>query len=101
MQYIITAYDGTDESAMERRLMAREEHLESVESRFKEGQHLYGGAILDDAGKMIGSMMVVDYSSREELDNWLKIEPYVVGNVWKKIEIQPFRVAPIFMKLYE
>lgn len=101
MQYIITAYDGTDDKALERRLAVREEHLSQVETRFNEGQHLYGGAILDDNGKMIGSIMVVDYPSREELDEWLQVEPYVVGNVWQKIDIQPFKVAPLFMKLYE
>ncbi|MEC2076672.1 YciI family protein [Metabacillus fastidiosus] len=96
MQYIVTAYDGTDEKAIDRRLAAREEHLKSVERRFKEGQHLYGAAILDDEGKMIGSMMVVDYPSREELDNWLKVEPYVTGNVWQKIDIKQCKVASIF-----
>ncbi|WP_281274651.1 hypothetical protein [Lysinibacillus telephonicus] len=40
MQYIITAYDGTDDKAIDRRLMAREDHLKSVEKRVKEGQHL-------------------------------------------------------------
>ncbi len=101
MQYILTAYDGTDEKAPERRLTAREEHLKSVERRFKQGEHLYGSALLDENGNMIGSMMVVDYPSREELDKWLKEEPYVVGNVWQNIEIKPCRVAPIFMELYK
>ncbi|MED4402690.1 YciI family protein [Metabacillus fastidiosus] len=96
MQYVVTAYDGTDEKAIDRRLAAREEHLKSIERRFKEGQHLYGAAILDDEGKMIGSMMVVDYPSREELDNWLKVEPYVTGNVWQKIEIKQCKVASVF-----
>ncbi len=99
MQYIITAYDGTDEKALDRRLLAREEHLKSVERRAKAGEHLYGAAILDDDGKMIGSMMVVDYPSKEELDNWLKVEPYVAENVWQKIDIQPCKVAPVFMKV--
>ncbi len=98
MQYIVTAYDGTDEGALDRRLKAREEHLKTVEKRFKDGEHLYGAAILDEDGEMIGSLMVVDYPSRENLDNWLKVEPYVVGNVWQKIDIQPCKVAPIFMK---
>ncbi|TSI02526.1 YciI family protein [Lysinibacillus sp. BW-2-10] len=96
MQYIITAYDGTDEQAIDRRLMARDEHLKSVEKRVKDGQHLYGAAILDEDGKMIGSMMVVEFPSKDELDNWLKVEPYVVENVWQKIDIQPCNVASIF-----
>jgi uncharacterized protein YciI len=97
MQYIVKAYDGTDEKAMERGLAVREQHLKSVETNYREGKHLYGAAILDDSGKMIGSMMVVEYATREELDQWLEVEPYVVGKVWDKIEIEPCRVAPIFM----
>ncbi|MCD8508583.1 MAG: YciI family protein [Bacillus sp. (in: Bacteria)] len=85
MQYLITAYDGTDERALDRRLAVREEHLRQVDKRFKEGEHLYGGALLDDEGKMIGSIMVVDYPTRDELDKWLLVEPYVVGNVWQKL----------------
>lgn len=101
MQYLVTAYDGTDEKALERRLAVREEHLESVEKRFKGGEHLCGGALLDDEGKMIGSVMVVEYTSREVLDQWLEVEPYVVGDVWQNIEIKPIKVAPLFMELYK
>lgn len=97
MQYIVSGYDGTDEKAIDRRLAVRDEHLKSVERRFKAGEHLYGAAILNDAGKMVGSMMVVNYPSREDLDRWLKDEPYVVGGVWQEIKIQPCKVASIFM----
>ncbi len=45
--------------------------------------------------------MIVDYPSRAELDNWLKVEPYVVGNVWQRIDIKPAAVAPMFMELYK
>lgn len=101
MQFIITAYDGTDDKAPERRAMAREEHLKSVEKRFEAGEHLYGAAILDDEGKMLGSLMIVSYPSREELDKWLSVEPYVVNNVWQKIDIKRCNVAPAFMRLYD
>lgn len=101
MQFLVMAYDGTDEKALDRRLSVREEHFKGVEKRFKEGEHLYGGAILDEEGKMIGSMMVVNFPSRDDLDQWLKVEPYVVGNVWQKIDIQPCNIASIFMNLYQ
>jgi len=101
MQFVITAYDGTDEHALERRMLAREEHLRSVEKQFKEGNHLYGAALLDDNEKMIGSMMVVNYPSREAVDEWLKEEPYVTGNVWQKIDVKPCMVAGTFMELYK
>ncbi len=101
MQFMVTAYDGTDEKAMDRRMAARGEHLEGVGRRFKSGEHLYGAAILDDSGKMIGSVMVVEYPSMDELNKWLEIEPYIIGDVWRKIDIKPCKVAPLFMGLYK
>ncbi|MHC1759095.1 MAG: YciI family protein [Negativicutes bacterium] len=101
MQYLVTGYDGTDEKALERRLAVRDEHLKSLERRFLAGEHLYGAALLSDDGKMTGSFMVVEYPTREELDNWLRVEPYVVGDVWQKIDIQRCNVGPLFMKLYK
>ena len=97
MHFLLIAYDGTDSEALERRLVARPAHLQNVELLKKEGKHLYGGAILDD-GKMIGSMMIVDYPSIEILETeWLASEPYIVGNVWQNVELKPFAVAPLFL----
>jgi uncharacterized protein YciI len=95
MQFIVIAYDGTDEKALERRLAVREAHLKSAKEMFDSGKWLYAAGILDDAGKMIGSMIVCDFPSREELEEWLKEEPYVVGNVWKKINVNRAQVAPL------
>lgn len=47
----------------------------------------YGTAIRDDAEEMIGSALFMDFDSEEKLQEWLDKEPYVVGKVWKKIEI--------------
>ena len=59
----------------------------------EEGTLLTGGAILDDRGAMIGSVLVVDFPSRTGLDAWLASDPYVTGDVWRKVEARPFRVA--------
>ena len=101
MQFIITGYDGTDSEAMERRMACRPAHLKSVEENFLAGRHLFGAALLGEKGELKGSLMIVDYPSREELDGWLKKEPYVTGDVWKTIDIKECKVADIFMKLYE
>jgi uncharacterized protein YciI len=101
MQFLVTAYDGLDEGSTERRLAARGEHLALVESMFKEGRHLYAAAIMDDNNKMIGSVLIVDFPSRSELDEWLKVEPYVLGNVWDKIEVKPCKVGPMFLDLHK
>lgn len=98
MQYLVTGYDGTDALAMERRLAARDAHLAAVTEASERGEHLYGAALLDEAGKMIGSFLVVSYPDREALDAWLRIEPYVVGGVWERVEVTPCRVAPVFCR---
>jgi uncharacterized protein YciI len=95
MQFLLIGYDGTDPEAMERRLSVRGEHLEKITGLKKRGECLFGGAILDDTGKMIGSMVVYEFPDRQSLDERLKEEPYISGGVWEKIEIRPFRLAKI------
>ena len=99
MQFLIIAHDGEDDAALDRRLAARADHLALVSESVKDGRQLMGAAILDDAGKMRGSVMLVNYPSRKEVDEWLKNEPYVVGNVWKKIDVIPCQLAPSFTHL--
>jgi uncharacterized protein len=93
MQFLLLAYDGNDAEALKRRLKVREDHLQKISGLKKAGEYLFGGAILDDSEKMIGSMIVYEFPDRKSLDERLKDEPYITGGVWKKIEIQPFRHA--------
>jgi len=93
MQFILTGYDGTDSGALERRMKVRESHLEKIADLKKSGNFICGGAILDDNGKMIGSMIVYEFPDRKALDEYLKEEPYIYGKVWEKIDIHPFRLA--------
>lgn len=99
MQFILIAYDGTDEQAIDRRVAARENHLSFAKKMYDSGRWLYAAAILDDTKKMIGSMIVCDFESREELEKeWLDKEAYITGNVWEKIDIKPAQVAPFCLK---
>ncbi len=93
MQFVVIAYDGTDAGARDRRLAARPAHLENAGRMREEGTLLTGGAILDDQGAMIGSVLVVDFPSRTAFDAWLAADPYVTGDVGRKVEARPFRVA--------
>jgi uncharacterized protein YciI len=62
---------------------------------------LYAAALLsdDEQQKMVGSMLVMDWPSRADLDAWLKEEPYIKGDVWRKVEINPCKLAPGFAGL--
>jgi uncharacterized protein len=92
MQFLIVGRDGKDKKAMERRLKARPAHIAMGEKLFAAGNFWYGAALWDDNDQMVGSMYLVDFPSEKELHAWLKVEPYITGKVWKKIEIQKCNV---------
>ena len=93
MQFLVTAYDGKDDGALNRRMSVREAHINGA-SQLKEAGHLIaGGAILDEAEQMIGSTMFVEFDSKAELDQWLASDPYMTGNVWQDISVLPIRLA--------
>ena len=93
MEFILIAKDGTDSEAVVRRMDARPAHLEFVAELKRSGNVLFGGALLDENDKMTGSVVIYDYPDRRSLDEMLRGEPYILGKVWKDIEIKPFRVA--------
>ncbi|MFH1155639.1 MAG: YciI family protein [Pseudomonadota bacterium] len=95
MQFIVTGYDGTDDQALERRLAAREAHLKQARVLYDKGKWLYAAAVLNEQGNMAGSVIVCEFPSREALDReWLKNEPYILGDVWKTVDIKRAQVAP-------
>ncbi|MBO7117826.1 MAG: hypothetical protein J6V81_04035 [Bacteroidales bacterium] len=89
MQFVITAYDG--EGKLDRRMEVRPRHLEKMAEM---GAHIIcAGGLLDDEGKMKGSLLVTEFKDREELDSYLAGEPYVTGGVWEKIEVERMNVV--------
>ena len=57
MQYIVRAYDG--ENMLEKRMEVRPRHLENM-SKIN-GKVLFAGGLLDDEGKMKGSVLILDF----------------------------------------
>ena len=97
MQFIVIGRDGTDEKALGRRMAARDAHLATAKLMHETGKWLYAAAILNDDGKMAGSMIVCDFESRDALEKeWLDTEAYVLGKVWEIVEISEAAVAPFW-----
>ena len=89
MQFIIKAYDG--KGMLDKRMEVRPRHLEGMK---KLSDHIIcAGGLLDDKGKMKGSALIMDFESRKELDDYIANEPYVMEQVWEKIEIGPINVV--------
>jgi len=73
----------------------RPDHFTGARELKANNNFIIGGAILDENGKMIGSMMVVQFETEDDLALWMQREPYINGNVWQSIEVKPFKVADI------
>lgn len=54
-QYVLVAYDYTDDGALDRRIACRELHLEGLRRLAQQKNFISGGVVLNDEGKMIGS----------------------------------------------
>jgi len=91
MTFLIIAHDFRDTEALSRRMQQRPAHIDGVRRMKTEGSFLDGGAMLDDEGRMQGSMILVEFPSRAEVDKWLAGDPYVTGKVWEHITVCPFR----------
>ena len=89
MQIIIRAYDG--EGMLAKRMEVRPRHLEGIE-RIRE-HVICAGGLLDEEGKMKGSVLIMEYENREQLDEYLANEPYVQEHVWEKIEVERMNVV--------
>ena len=89
MQFIVTAHDGA--GMLEKRMEVRPRHLEGMA---KLGRHIItAGGLLDEAGKPKGSVLVLKFDTRAELDDYLANEPYVLEHVWEKVDVDPINVV--------
>ena len=93
MQFLVIARDGRDEGALERRQRTRPAHLAGIGPLVESGNVLVGVAILSGTGDMVGSMLLVEFPGREDVDAWLARDPYVTDGVWQEVEVRPFRTA--------
>ena len=89
MQFVIKACDG--ENMLAKRMEVRPRHLENMSK--VNGKIICAGGLLDDEGKMKGSVMIMDFASKSLLDEYLASEPYIVEGVWEKVEVEPINVV--------
>jgi uncharacterized protein YciI len=94
-QFVIIAKDGRDAEVLQRRLDSRAAHLKRIDE-LRPQMHM-GAATLNEQEQMNGSVMVVEFPSRTELNLWLQSEPYVVNKVWQEITVLPCKIGPSFL----
>jgi uncharacterized protein len=82
--FVIIGHDGRD--GQEKRKLHRQAHLDRMEDLNKAGKVLLAGPFTDHAG----SLIVLDMPSLEDIQAFLKADPYVTQGVFTRYEIHPF-----------
>jgi uncharacterized protein len=98
VHFLVLAWDVPGDDGVARRDGARAAHSTSIRALFDDGQVVLGAGLLDDAGTVRGSIVVVDYPDREAVDEYLAHEPFVTEGVWERIEVHPLRLPDFYLK---
>ncbi|HEX3574666.1 MAG TPA: YciI family protein [Rhodopila sp.] len=71
------------------RLSERPRHLEYLATVLD--KIIYGGALLDDEGKQIGSMLIIDVADKAAADAFAVADPYVDAGLFASTSVRQFR----------
>ena len=95
MWYVIIGTDVPD--SLEKRLAARPAHLARLQALQNEGRLLLAGpfpavdAVDPGPAGFTGSLIVAEFASLQDAQQWADADPYVTAGVYEKVGVQPFR----------
>ena len=87
MYYSLFCYDHKD--SVEKRKNIRDEHIQYL-NKFKKSI-LFAGPIMDEDELIIGSLIVMDFNTKEEIEVFSKNDPYFLGGLFKSVSIHRFK----------
>jgi uncharacterized protein YciI len=89
---------GTDlPESLERRMAVRPDHLSRLEQLQAEGRLLLAGpfpavdAEQPGPAGFSGSLIVAEFASLAEAEQWAQADPYVDAGVYASVSVKPFR----------
>ena len=95
MLYAIISEDVAD--SLEKRKIARPDHLARLQILTDAGRLVLAGPhpAIDnenplDAG-FTGSLIVAEFSSLKEAEEWAAADPYITAGVYAKVVVKPFK----------
>ena len=87
MEFLIIGLDRADAGDLRNRL--RTPHLEFVSD--KQHHIKFGGPILSDDDRMVGSVLILDFPTRADLDAHLAEDPYFTSGLFEAVFIRRTR----------
>jgi uncharacterized protein len=96
MPFLVIGKDVADGGI--RRKEHRSAHLENLRKLNAEGKVYVAAGLLSDDQLLNGSATFFTVDTKEEVEECLKSEPYVLGQVWETIEIIPCLIPDFLLK---
>jgi uncharacterized protein YciI len=95
MWYVI--YSDDVENSLPLRKQTRAAHLERIQLLVDEGRVLVAGPCpaidSEDPGEagFTGSLVIAEFNSLEEAQQWADTDPYAIAGVYKKVVVKPYK----------
>jgi uncharacterized protein YciI len=96
MPFLVIGKDYAD--GLQRRMEHRSAHLENLRRLKEDGKIAVAAGLLNDEKMLNGSATFFTVSTQTEVEELLKSEPYIIGNVWETIEIIPCLIPDFLLK---
>jgi uncharacterized protein YciI len=88
MQFVMICEDKPDSLAL--RMANRDDHLEFIDTH-SEKIRLAGPMLSDDGEGMVGSLLIIDAESIDQVKEISANDPYAQAGLFAKVTIRPFR----------
>jgi len=88
MLFVITAIDKPDSRAL--RMATRSAHFDYIRAT---GAVKLGGPFLDEAGEIIGSLIVIAAADLAEARRWQAGDPYAQAGLFAHAELRPWKAT--------
>jgi len=95
MWYVI--YSEDVENSLALRKQTRAAHLERIQLLVDQGRILVAGPCpaidSEDPGEagFTGSLVIAEFNSVEEAQQWADTDPYVIAGVYQKVVVKPYK----------
>ena len=87
--FVLVCTDKPDSLAL--RMATRPAHLAYAGTH--SAKMKLGGPLLDDAGEMAGSLIILDVETRAEVEDFTANDPYSLAGLFQSVQILPYRVT--------
>jgi uncharacterized protein YciI len=88
MLFVITALDKSN--SRELRMSTRSAHFDYVRAT---GAVKLGGPFLNEAGDMIGSLIIIEAADLAEAQRWQADDPYAQAGLFAHAELRPWKAT--------